>query len=98
LITLAGLAAEHRFTGKDNWRGARSDASTAFDLAFRVYSSPKVCEKYIAFMVERAKEFVACPPIWVGIESIAAALLEHQKLSARQALAICRQSVLNQIR
>ena len=33
LISMAGMSAEHRYVGRRNWRGGRSDIKIACDLA-----------------------------------------------------------------
>jgi hypothetical protein len=41
-------------------------------------------DAYFAYAVERIKFFVANPEHWFMIETLAAALMEHQKLSPRK--------------
>jgi ATP-dependent Zn protease len=90
ICALAGLAAEHRFAGRHNWRGAGSDFSHAVDLAGNLYFEPAVSSRYLAFMVEQAKCLVAASRVWIEIQAIAAALMERETLSAREAKQVIR--------
>jgi ATP-dependent Zn protease len=88
---LAGLAAEHRFASRNNWLGAHDDISNARELASFLYpfGSP-VLKKYLAFMEELARMFVSVDKNWRRIEKLAAALIEHRTLSARESKELCR--------
>jgi hypothetical protein len=97
-IVLVGLAAEHRHTGRHNWRGARRDLDHAVDLASYLHFDPKLMGKYLTYMVEKAKHFVADPLAWIRIEALATALMKYHTLSARRARAVCQEALLNQDR
>jgi ATP-dependent Zn protease len=45
LILLSGLAAEHRFAGNHNWRGAGHDFESAADLALRIHGNAKLARR-----------------------------------------------------
>jgi Peptidase family M41 len=96
LIDLAGIAAEHRFSGRNNWRGAGSDFHQAIELASYLYHG-KVLEKYMAFMVERVRTMVAGPRFWVQVEALAEELLKQRQLSAKRVREICRSAVLTAV-
>jgi ATP-dependent Zn protease len=85
LVCLAGGAAEYRLTGRRNHRGAAGDDRNALDLASAVYGSDDVAAKYLEFMYARVRQLIESPPLWIRVEGLAAALLTHKRLNARQA-------------
>ena len=98
LCSLAGLAAERRLVGRNNWQGARSETSTVVDLGSFLYpAGTKVLEKYLDFMIERARFFVSAPHNWLRIERLATALLERRTLSAREAKRLCCEAMQDRV-
>ena len=89
LIFLAGIAAEHRFAGQNNWKGSGSDFHSAINLASCMFEG-SVLEKYVAFMLERTRAMISHPRVWVQIQAVAEALLEHRVLSKKRVREICR--------
>jgi hypothetical protein len=53
-----------------------------------------VIRKYLAYKIEEAKAFVASPMNWPLIETVAAALIERQTLSAEEVKKVCREAFL----
>jgi len=80
IISLAGPASEHRFTGCENWSGSRRDFFKASTYAPILGRRPKE-------FLEPAREFVSSN--WTKIEAVARSLLERQTLSAQQVQEIC---------
>lgn len=94
MFCLAGVAAEKRFTGRHNWGGAKSDTGDVADWALHLHGgNARLAQKYIAYKLELAKAKVERPHIWVQIEALAEALLEHRTLNSRRARKICRDAV-----
>lgn len=99
LCWLAGLAAEQRWTGRNNWRGARSDISWVVELgAFLHQAGTKVLDKYLDYMIERARDLVSAPQNWLRIEALATALLERRTLSAREAKRLCLEAMKDRVK
>jgi hypothetical protein len=96
LITLSGLAAQHRRDGRHYWRGFGPDLHSVHLLAGPLYEG-KCLKKYLDFMVERAKCLVASERWWVQIEAVAAALLDRQTLSGREVRALCRRAWIEHV-
>jgi ATP-dependent Zn protease len=97
LVRLAGMAAEQKFCGRNNWKGAGSDFHSAIDMASYVFGMGKLLDKYMSFMVERARAQMSHPRIWVQVEAVAEALLKRQTLSGKQIREICRDAILAKI-
>jgi ATP-dependent Zn protease len=96
-VMLAGLAAEWRFTGRNNFRGASADFNAAVDLAIRVYR-PKTAGHYLKFMTSLMKDVVSVPANWCRITAVAEALLERETLTGREVRELYRGSVLDRER
>jgi ATP-dependent Zn protease len=65
MVDLAGMAAEHKLNGRDDWRGAASDLSSAIDLAehrFRL----DVAGAYITFLKMYVRSMMDVPFTWGG--------------------------------
>jgi hypothetical protein len=98
LIGPAGVAAEGRFLGRRNQRGASSDYRTAINLGSYIYCDPTLLGKYLEFMIERVRVLVAQPANWIRIEALARELIEWGHLSYRQAREVCRRAFLDRVR
>jgi hypothetical protein len=92
LILFSGAAAERRYSGRNNRRGAGADFEMARELALRIYEGGRIVEKYLAYQVELAERFIGNPVHWVQVEAVAAALVKHRTLSGRRARTICREA------
>lgn len=91
-ILLAGLAAEKQFQGRHNWVGAGRDFHQAASLAGYLYEG-RVLDRYLAFMVERTKDFISARLTWIQVEAVAESLLEHNTLSGSRVRSICRDAI-----
>jgi len=91
-VILAGLAAEWRFTGRNNFRGASSDYKEAINLSLHVYGSDTIVP-YLRFMSALMKEEVSKPARWAQIKAIAEALMERGTIRNREIREICDQAV-----
>ena len=97
LILFAGIAAEHKLAERHHWTGAGQDFGEAVDLASYLYSGP-VLERFLTFMIERAKVIVEPPFTWTRIQAVAKALLELDALTGKQVRKICEDAILDAIR
>jgi len=93
LMDLTGPAAETKFTGQRNNRGAVGDMSGATDLASYLHFDVKVVDAYLTYMQYRAKAFVEWNTAWMGIESLAKELLEKRHVPERGALEAIRRGM-----
>lgn len=98
LVSLAGLAAESRFTGRRNLRAASGDYRFAVEMAAYAYNFGPVAGKYVEFLEARAMQLMAGPAVWVKVEAMAKALLAHKRLDAKQARAIYAGAVQDAVR
>jgi hypothetical protein len=89
---MAGMAAEHRFAGRRNWRGSGHDYEGSVDLASRLYFG-RVLERFLGFMTERSKELIDRRIMWLKIEAVADALMEHRTLTGKRVREICRNAI-----
>ena len=71
-----------------------SSTVTPRELADYLHGAPEVIEKYLDSKIEEAKAFVASPMNWPLIETVAAALIERQTLSAEEVKKVCREAFL----
>lgn len=85
----AGRIAEKRFAGRYNHVGANADNQSAITLASYVADpgDRKVCEAYLKWRWLVAESIVKAR--WANIESVAAALLQRQRLSCADVREIC---------
>lgn len=85
LVCLAGPGAQrkHNAKGYRKYHG-EGDYDTALDLLWRMSGSGEAVAVYLKLMEIRARDMVAGPLVWAGIEGIAKAALVHRKLSAVQ--------------
>jgi ATP-dependent Zn protease len=90
LIALAGPAAEERFTGRPNPHGAGGDMEYVVELACRACPDDNERMHFVGWLKVRTRRFVARPPVWIGIEAIAGALLERRTMSAREVKEVWR--------
>lgn len=93
LITFAGPVAESRFRGRRNTRILGTDYEYALDIAFQLHCG-EVLEKYWDYMLERTRQMVTSPLVWVQIEVVANALLERGTLTGKQVRDIRREIIV----
>ena len=89
--TLAGPAAERRFTGLDNPAGAQHDRDTVSMIAVHL-EGPDVVGPYVDYLEAKARALVEAR--WGVIEALAAELVERKALSGPAARRIMRQAAL----
>jgi hypothetical protein len=83
LISMAGPAAENRYTGRRGWDGARQDLRQSRDLGEPLYGE-EATKHDIPFMTARADSLMKSRIVWVRVEAVAAALLERCVLTSAE--------------
>ncbi len=86
VIILAGGLAEKRVRGRHNHVGARADYEEVASTALNTSGGGRVADAWVAYCGARADELLDV--YWSQVEKLAEALLEHQKLSGKELLAI----------
>ena len=95
VVALAGQAAQCHFCGQpEEPGGAGQDYSSAFGLADRICSSAEETEALVKWLEVRAKMLIQHPRNADAIKTVAAALLEHKRLSATAVRKLFRQAYL----
>lgn len=79
LVAMVGPAAEKRFRGRYNWRGASNDMHNAVEAVSYISHHPEELSAHVRLIQVRARTFVDAR--WVEIEAVAAALLAAEHLS-----------------
>jgi Peptidase family M41 len=90
LISMAGMAADSRFIGRDTWDGGGQDTHQAIDLAARLGYDNQVLGHYIPFMRARVDGLMRSDRVWSQVQAVAAALLEQRTLTWDQAKEVYR--------
>ena len=98
IISFAGSAAEARFRGRSNHRGAASDYQKVGDLALRVCASQEEGRKYLAWLWVVARTIVHKPINWNAIQLVAEELLKKRLLSGRRIRKIIQSAAMDQAR
>ena len=84
LISLAGMAAEARLTGRYDRGAAGRDLRHARTLALP-RATEKQLDRYERRMLAKVENLMSDDAIWKAVESIAAALMRHGQISGRAA-------------
>jgi hypothetical protein len=93
MVTLAGPAAEARWAGRRNHRGAKGDYRDAVDMADHMTGDNKGTELYLAWLRYRAEGLVQRVHYWAAIEALAAELLAQRRLGARRTRAVVKAGI-----
>lgn len=80
---LAGGVAEKRFAGRANHLGARSDYSTASDLALRASGSGEAASAMLRWLRFGAEGLVRVR--WWAVEALAKVLLDRETMTGKEA-------------
>jgi hypothetical protein len=91
LITLAGPAAEERFTGRPNV-GSVDDFRYVRDLVYRVCGEGEE-EPFLRYLNVRARNLIARPVHWARVKALAAALMNKLRIDAAAARLICQEAL-----
>jgi hypothetical protein len=84
-ICFAGPEAERRVRGKRNLPGAGSDHERIIALALLLLPSPgEELHAFCNWLEIRTRAIFDDPYVWKGVEAVAAALLEQEKLGGNQ--------------
>lgn len=93
LISLAGPAAERRFSGFA-WRWSdrywAGDIRSASENANWITGDDEETNAYLRWMRVRAENLIGSPGVWAQVEAIAQSLLRHTTLNGAQVYAAIR--------
>ena len=92
LISLAGMAAEARFTGVYDRGGAGRDLRHVRSLALQ-RATEKQLDRYERRMMAKVENLMADDAVWAAVESIAAELMKRGQISGRAALHLYKLAV-----
>ena len=92
LCSLAGPAAEAIYAGRRNWRGARGDLRSMTNAATGITFDAEEASAFVSWLWIRANNIVRAR--WRMVEILAAALLERETLSYKEAQTVLRDGVL----
>ena len=84
LSLFAGEAAEAYFKGRHNWQGSSQDHSCAIDMALWICGGIEEAEAYLKWLYIRPRKMITGRMYWPFVEAVAAALLDHCHLSAKE--------------
>jgi len=85
-VSFAGPAAEARFKGRHNWRGASDDLDQAVSLLGYVCGSNGELEAYVRLIRMQAQGLMERH--WDEVQAVAEALLERECLTAAEVAAV----------
>ncbi len=85
LILLAGLVAEARYSGQENWEGARTDLRIVRRLISDRVTSEKAAERMERKLLEKTDHQLSQPGHWEAVEAVANLLVEKNAVSGRTA-------------
>ncbi len=85
-VMLAGVAAEARFKGRHDWRGASSDLGQAVFLLHYICGSNGELEAYVKLIRIQARGLVEAH--WNEVQAVAQALLDRERLTAAEVVEI----------
>ncbi len=91
LISLAGLAAEARYTGEYAWAGADRDLKSVQRLA-KQRSGEQHAERLQKRLLAKAEHLLSQPATWRAVELIADELLRSETISGRAVVHLFAQS------
>ena len=91
LISLAGMAAEARHTGRYDRAAAGRDLRHVRTLALQ-RATEKQLDRYERRMLSKVENLMNDDAVWAAVESIAAELMKHGQISGRAALHLYKQA------
>ena len=96
ICDFAGLAAEAKYAGRHDWRGAASDFHNSVKYASYVCGCvQEETEAYLKLQRIRAKNMMNVGFQWAAVEALAEALLERRTIGCRTARKIIRKALLD---
>jgi len=94
ILCLAGPASEARLTGRTCWRGGAVDFKEAFDMVAKLeHLHVEDIEPYLRALWTRANHLFRRPGHWLGVERVAAGLLQREELTYSEVAAILQASL-----
>ena len=92
LISLAGMAAEARHTGRYDRAAAGRDLRHARTMALQ-RATEKQLDRYERRMLSKVENLMNDDALWAAVESIASELMKHGQISGRAALHLYKQAI-----
>jgi hypothetical protein len=93
-MSLSGRAAQHRFCPRSiRHYHAREDVRFAFEMVSFFAGSEEETSAYFKLLDIQARAFVRQPWVWAQINAIAAAVMEHKVIEAKDIRRIARESI-----
>jgi len=83
VVTMAGLAAELRLTGEENWEGAADDKQMAVNRCANLRGAPDEFAKLFSELLGQAKVEVSRTRKWSAIRRLAAELLGSHEIPGK---------------
>ena len=94
ITCLAGDVAQARLTGWGDSPGAESDMEAALAIAFVVAKGGRgEAEAYVKQLRARTEDLLRRPRVWAAVKALAAELLRHQRVGAKQAQRIITKAI-----
>ena len=94
IACFAGPSAEARISGRTCWPKGSNDFQFAFDLAAKLdHLHVEDIDPYLRDLWARAKNLLKRPGHWLGVERVAAALLQREVLSYSEVAGILQASL-----
>ena len=89
IVSLAGMAAEARYTGKANWKFGTDDFNFAFDVIAKLtHLADEDLPSYIEYLWVRAQNLLRRPGHWQSVQAVAEALLRENELTYAEVCSI----------
>ncbi len=92
LISLAGMAAEARLTGRYDRAAAGRDLRHVRTLALQ-RATEKSLDRYERRMLAKVEHLMGDDAVWAAVERIAAELMKHGTISGRAATHLYKQAI-----
>ena len=94
---MAGFLAERALTRRGNWKAARSDLASTFEMADVVSFTPRERDRYLDWLFARTEFMMKWRSLHRAVTAVAAELLRRRTLSSRS-VAIVANRVWRELR
>jgi hypothetical protein len=91
IVSLAGMAAEARYTGKADWRFGADDFNFVFDVIAKLnHFADEDLPSYVEYLWVRAQNLLRRPGHWQSVQAVAEALLQKNELTYEEVRSIVK--------
>jgi len=94
IVTLAGPAAEKRYTGRYNGHGAGSDIDRVLNLLSYACPDEKVLRAYFHYLRESAAAMMRSEHVWAQVAAVARELLKQETIGRAAFLDVANSAVV----